>query len=205
MSIWKQTWFVICFRICIVLFFVGVIVFCLLLGMILYGSKDQIRGEPKVMIVLGCSVKPWGPSVLLQDRLNTALEYLEEHSEMHVVVSGGQGPDEPVSEASAMRDYLVERGVDSDRILLEDKSTSTRENLDFSLKLLENNGYDIDGDIIVVSNGFHLARVRMIWGWIYGDTDHLSTLAAPSSHLPSRLKMYVREPIGLVKSFIFDR
>ncbi len=205
MSIFKQRWFIISFRTCIALVILGVLLFLTLLGIILYGNHDDVDGEPKMMIILGCQVKPWGPSILLKDRLNKALDYLEEHPEMTVVVSGGQGPDEHISEAQAMYDYLVAHGFAQERILFEDRSTNTRQNLDYSLAILEENGFDISDEIIVVSNGFHLSRVRMIWGWIYGDTDNLSTLAAPSSHVPSRLKMYIREPIGLVKSFVFDR
>ena len=59
--------------------------------------------------------------------------------------------------------------------------------------------------MVVVSNGFHLTRVRMLWNRVCGGDYNLSTLAAPSSHLPSRLKMYLREPLALVKSFLFDR
>lgn len=205
MNFFSQKWFVLCFRVCIVLVMIGVLLFLTLLGIILYGSHDEVDGDPDIMIVLGCQVKPWGPSILLRDRLDKALEYLNEHPDVTVVVSGGQGPDEHISEAQAMYEYLVENGVNAERVLQEDRSTNTRQNLDYSLALLKENGFDTDDNIIVVSNGFHLARVRMIWGWIYGDTDNLSTLAAPSSHVPSRLKMYIREPIGLVKSFVFDR
>ena len=187
------------------LILVGVLCFCALLGAILHGDRDVVQGDPQVMIILGCSVKPWGPSILLQDRLNEALEYLEEHPDMTVVVSGGQGADEPMTEAQAMHDYLVEQGVAAEQILQEDQSHNTFQNLTYSLELLEEAGYDVTDDIVVVSNGFHLTRVRMLWARMHGDNDALSTLAAPSSHVPSRLKMYIREPIGLVKSFILDR
>ena len=69
------------------------------------------------MVILGCQVKPWGPSILLQDRLDEALGYLEDHPDMTVVVSGGQGPDEPSTEAQAMADYLIEHGISEDTIL----------------------------------------------------------------------------------------
>ena len=104
---------------------------------------------------------------------------------MVVVVSGAQGPDEPSTEARAMADYLIEKGVPEENILLEEQ------------------GCDLSGGVAVVSNGFHLARVRMLAG--RAGYEDVSTLAAPSSHLPSRLKMYIREPIALVKSFVFDR
>jgi len=188
----------------IALILVGVLVFGALLGAVLHGSYDHVEGEPKVMVVLGCQVKPWGPSILLQDRINKAAEYLQDHPDVIVVASGGQGQDEHISEAQAIYDGLVEQGIDESRILQEDQSYNTIQNLRNSMELLEENGYDIEDDMIVVSNGFHLTRVRMLWNRIHGNDDNLSTLAAPSSHVPSRYKMYVREPIALVKSFILD-
>ena len=72
----------------------AILAFGALFGAVMYGSYDHISGDPQIMIILGCQVKPWGPSILLQDRLNEALDYLEEHPDMVVVVSGGQGKDE---------------------------------------------------------------------------------------------------------------
>ena len=189
----------------IALILVGVLFFGALLGAVLHGSRDHVVGEPKIMVILGCQVKPWGPSVLLQDRINKAAEYLQAHPDVVVVASGGQGPDEPMTEARAIRDALVEKGIGSERILLEERSVSTVQNLRYSVELLEEAGYDIAQGAVVVSNGFHLTRVRMLWTRITGDDGNLSTLAAPSSHVPSRYKMYVREPIAIVKSFILDR
>ncbi len=183
----------------------GGLCFGALLGAVLYGSYDHISGEPEIMIILGCQVKPWGPSILLQDRLDEGLAYLTEHLDMTVVVSGGQGPDEHMSEARAMADYLIASGIAEERILLEDKSHNTIQNLTYTVALLEEKGYDTTQDVLVVSNGFHLTRVRMLWERVTGGDDNLSTLAAPSSHIPSRIKMYIREPLALVKSFVLDR
>ncbi len=178
--------------------------FVVLLGIVLTGAHDQIVGEPKVMVILGCKAESWGPSILLQDRLDKALDYLEDHPDLTVVVSGGQGDDEHQSEAQCMYDYLTDHGVDADQILLEDQSHNTWENIRFTQELLQEAGVDT-GEMLVVSNGFHLARVRMLWGRVWEGDYTLSTLAAPSSHLPSRLRMYIREPFALVKSFFFDR
>ncbi len=188
----------------IALILVGVLVFGALLGAVLHGSYNHVEGEPKIMVILGCQVKPWGPSILLQDRIDKAADYLQDHPDVIVVASGGQGPDEHMTEAQAIYDALVEQGIDESRILREDQSHNTVQNLHYSMELLEKNGYDIEDDMIVVSNGFHLTRVRMLWERVCGTDDNLSTLAAPSSHVPSRLKMYIREPIALVKSFILD-
>ena len=185
------------------LILIGMLAFFILLGIVLAGSHDQVSGQPSVMIVLGCQVRPDGPSILLQDRIDEAAAYLLDHPEVTVVASGGQGPDEPMSEARAIRDALVEQGVEAERILLEVASHNTVQNLRYSKALLEEAGIDTSGGVIVVSNGFHLARVRMLAERCgFGQ---VSTLAAPESHLPSRLMMYIREPLALVKSFLLDR
>ena len=193
------------FRVLLAVLIAGVLAFGGLLGAVLWGSYDHVQGDPQIMVILGCQVKPWGPSVLLQDRLDKALSYLEDHPDLTVVVSGGQGPDEHISEAQCMYDYLTAHGVDGEQILLEDQSHNTVQNLRYTVDLLTEAGYDTTADMVVVSNGFHLTRVRMLWNRVCGGDYNLSTLAAPSSHLPSRLKMYLREPLALVKSFLFDR
>lgn len=193
------------FRVLLAVLIAGVLAFGGLLGAVLWGSYDHVQGDPQIMVILGCQVKPWGPSVLLQDRLDKALTYLEDHPDLTVVVSGGQGPDEHISEAQCMYDYLTAHGVDGEQILLEDQSHNTVQNLRYTVDLLTKAGYDTTADMVVVSNGFHLTRVRMLWNRVCGGDYNLSTLAAPSSHLPSRLKMYLREPLALVKSFLFDR
>lgn len=178
--------------------------FAVLLGVVLSGAHDSITGEPKVMVILGCKVESWGPSILLQDRLDKALDYLEDHPDLTIVASGGQGPDEHQSEAQCMYDYLTAHGVDGGQILMEDQSHNTWENVCFTQELLQAEGVDTS-EMLVVSNGFHLARVRMLWDRAWEGEYTLSTLAAPSSHIPSRLKMYIREPLALVKSYLFDR
>ena len=86
---------------------IGTLFFAIMFGLVMVGAHDVIRGDPQVMIVLGCRVMPGGePSILLQDRLDTALDYLDDHPDMTVVVSGGQGSNEPTSEAARKADYL---------------------------------------------------------------------------------------------------
>ena len=142
---------------------------------------------------------------MLQDRLEEGLAYWQENSEMVIVVSGGQGPDEPTTEAQCMAEFYIEAGVPEDQIFLEGKSSNTNENIRYSLEILEENGYDGADDLMIVSNGFHITRARMLFERVTGSADNLSTLAGPMTHLPSKLKMYVREPMALVKSFVFDR
>lgn len=181
----------------------GVLCFGTLLGLVLAGSHDSVAGDPQVMIILGCKLEDWGPSWMLQDRLDKALEYLEDHPDMTVVVSGGQGENEPTSEAQGMADYLADHGFARENIILETQSHNTHQNLTYSARHLEERGADIKAGVVIVSNGFHLTRAKMLAG--RAGYENVSVLAAPSSHTPTRLKMYIREPLALVKSFVFDR
>lgn len=176
-------------------------------------SRDEMAGDPQVMVIFGCQVKPDGPSVLLRDRLDTALAYWEEHPEIRIVVTGGKGDDEHMSEAQAMYDYLTARGVDGESVWMEDQSRNTWQNINNTFALMEREGWDLTDDVLLVSSGFHLARIQMLWDRVrtgilrdeaYHD-QYVSTLAAPCSHVPSRVQMFFREPLALVKSFLFDR
>ena len=190
-------------RALIALVLAGAVAFSALLGAVLWGGRDQIQGDPQIMIVLGCKVEEWGPSVLLRDRLEEALDYWEEHPGLTIVVSGGQGPNEPTTEARAMADYLIDAGVPEEQLLLEDQSHNTDQNLRYTMALLEEEDLEPGEGVVIVSNGFHLARARLLAE--RAGFEQVSTLAAPSSHLPSLLYMYIREPMALVKSFLLDR
>lgn len=188
----------------LVLVAVGVVLYAALVVNMCLHARDREVGQPQVMVVLGCQVKPDGPSVLLRDRLDTALDYLEDHPDMTVVVSGGQGKDEPTTEAQAMADYLREHDFEGE-LLLEETSHNTWQNVSYTLDLLSEKGYDVTGDVMLVSNGFHLARAEMLWDRAGGSADGISALAAPMSHKPSAVYMFFREPIAMVKSFVLDR
>lgn len=192
------------FQAVLALCLLGAACFAVLLGLVLGGARDQVSGQPEVLVILGCQVRSDGPSILLRDRLDTALDYLEAHPETVVVASGAQGAGEPVTEARAMADYLAERGVDRSRILLEEESFNTFQNLFYTRALLEEQGYTpSETGIMIVSNGFHLTRAAMLANRLgFGE---VSTLAAPSSHFATTVKMLFREPLALVKSFVFDR
>ncbi len=166
-------------------------------------------GAPETMIIFGCQVKPEGPSVLLKDRLDTALSYWEQHPDVKIVVTGGKGDDEHQSEAQCMYDYLTAHGVDGGNIYREDQSRNTHQNVSYTQKLLYENAADIQpmGKVVLVSSDFHLARIQLLWERAFAGTPlaHASRLAAPVSHTPSRVQMFFREPLALVKSYLFDR
>lgn len=190
-------------KLLLILALAGVLTFGALLGIVLHGAYDHVEGDPQIMVILGCKVEPWGPSTLLQNRLDKALDYLEEHPDVKVVVSGGQGPDEPNTEAAVMAEYLMNHGISEQNIYLEDQSHSTQQNLQLTRQLLIQQELDTEDGVLIVSNGFHLTRARMLAE--RNGFGAVSTLSAPSSHIASRIKMYIREPLALVKSFLLDR
>ena len=181
------------------------VAFGVLEAVVLSGGRTQIQGQPEIMVIFGCQVKPDGPSALLRDRLDTALDYLAGHPDLTVVVTGGQGDDEHVSEAQCMYDYLTGHGVDGERIVLEDRSSNTWQNIRYTLELYQSGALEPSGKFLLVSSDFHLRRIKLLWERAWPGTYTLSTLAAPCSHLPSRVQMFFREPLALAKSFFFDR
>ena len=126
------------------------------------------------VIVLGAQVRGEQPSRALRRRLDCALAYAKENPETVLVLSGGKGPDEEISEAECMRRYLTQHGLEEERLLQEDRSESTEENLRFSDQL-----YDLKGASVgVLSNNFHVYRaLRLAEGMGY---QKAAGIAAPS-------------------------
>ena len=150
-------------------------------------------GEKPVdyLIVLGAQVKGTRVSKALSQRLSRAAEYLLEHEDTIVIVSGGQGQGEDISEASAMKTWLISRGIEAERILEEDKSVNTSQNIRFSKELMENP----EASVGIVSNDFHVFRAAHI-----AKAQGLDAIPIPA---PSSLGMYphymVREAFAVVK------
>ena len=114
--------------------------------------------EVDCIIVLGAQVKGKKITDSLKRRLDKAVLYLGKFPDTRVIVSGGQGKGEDITEADAMADYLIRSGIDAEMIIREDRSVSTRENLRFSGRYI-----DPEHDIIgIVTNGFHMYRACLI-------------------------------------------
>jgi uncharacterized SAM-binding protein YcdF (DUF218 family) len=111
-------------------------------------------------VVLGCKVKGTVPSLMLTRRLDAAYDYLEANPDVMCIVSGGQGEGEDIAEATAMKQYLIEKGIDPARILEEDASTNTAENLAFSKQILEE--HHLSAEITIITDGFHQYRAHRL-------------------------------------------
>ena len=185
-----------CFQICLVIALAG---FLVLQGLII--SEARTEGtEADCLIVLGAGLYGEVPSRSLVVRLDTALAFLNAGNDIPIIVSGGQGAGETITEAEAMFRYLSHRGVDESLIWKEDKSTSTWENLAFSLAVMEKNGLDADNTTIaIVTNEFHLYRAKHIAGSL-----GLSAIgvAAETPYLSLRVLYHCREAVALLKDFL---
>ncbi len=143
---------------------------CLCIGLLVVGVTECIIigasfGDPgkscAYLVVLGAKVRTDGPSVSLQNRIDAAYDYLTAHPEVIAVVSGGQGPDEPMSEAQCMFDELTAMGIAPERIWLEDRATSTWENMHFTLDLIEANTGTRPTTLGVISSEYHMFRASL--------------------------------------------
>lgn len=134
-------------------------------GYALAYSRIGRVGEADVVVVLGAGLIGERVTPLLASRLDRGIEVLDAcldaDRDAVIVVSGGQGVDEVVSEAAAMRAYLIEQNVDADRIVVEDRSTTTAENLAFTVELLRSDAVTWNRMVVVTSN-FHVLRAASL-------------------------------------------
>lgn len=122
-------------------------------------GKGKTHGQ-KVIIVLGCKVNGDIPSRSLEKRVDAAYHFLLENPDSVAILSGGQGANENLSEALCMKNMLVGRGVSEKRLICEDKSTSTDENIHFSRRIIREMG--LDRDVAVATSEYHQVRAKMI-------------------------------------------
>ena len=135
--------------------FVAAVITGVLVGISATGDSKK---ELEYVVVLGAKVNGKVPSRTLGERIDAAAVYLRENPNTIAVVSGGQGSDEGISEAQCIYNGLVQRGVEAERIWLEDQATSTRENVEFSLKLIAEKTGSRPTEIGLISSEFHLYR-----------------------------------------------
>ena len=147
------------FRIITVLFSAAMIFVTVELGAMLYGAC-RTPDKNATLVVLGCQVNGTNPSQMLRIRLETAYNYLVANPDTKCVVSGGQGSNEGISEAQCMYNWLTEKGISADRIYMEDKSTNTDENIEFSKKIIEEE--NLNENLAIVTDGFHELRASII-------------------------------------------
>ncbi len=164
-------------------------------------NKKIYEGEIDYVIILGAGLRGKELSNSLKYRLDKFLE-LDISSDIPVVLSGGQGPNELVTEASAMAKYLIENGVESKRLILEEESTSTYENFKFSLEKIkdEKGPYNRDSNFAIITNDFHIFRSK----YILGKMGYNNIGIGAKTPGIVKLDYFFREFFALANTILFD-
>lgn len=164
----------------------------------LYGIHDTADYTEDVLIVLGAGIHGEIPTAPLAARLDTAAEYLTKNKSAYAIVTGGQGPQESITEAEAMEKYLIAKGIDGNRILKEDKATSTSENFRYSKKILDERFKN--AKIAVLTNDFHIYRAKRL-----GEIEGVSAAAIHAkTPFEGRISAYIRELLAIAKMWVID-
>ena len=169
-------------------------------------SQGNCKIEPDFLLILGCRVRGDHPEPTLQTRINAAADYLNKHENVTAICCGGiVHDDQTKSEAQAISDGLIERGIKKERIILEDKSRTTAENFSNSKKIIDAMNLENEPKIAFLSSEYHLLRASLI-GRIVGIKT--KTVPAPSPK-DRRMKNYFREfsvfPSTCIESLRFAR
>lgn len=175
-----------------ILFFFATAFFILLHFQMVQSAKLTPTKKVNYVIILGARLHGDAPSLSLLYRLEKAVIYLKQFPDTKVVVSGGQGPDEWITEAEAMAKYLIDHGIDKTRIIKEEKSTTTYENLKFSKMLIPSK------EVVIITNDFHIYRTRFLAKQVGLDAQ---TAAALTPKIV-RPKLWMREYLAVIKSYI---
>ncbi|MGG5461003.1 YdcF family protein [Clostridium sp. B9] len=161
--------------------------------MMTFKNIDELK-DVKYEIILGAGLYGDKPSPILQERLDAGLAYLELHPNTKVIVSGGQGSNELISEAEAMKKFLVSKGINPDRIIEENESKSTFQNLEFSQEKLEEQGVKND-EVLIVTSDFHLYRAMEIADYLGIKNEGLPS----KTPIVLRVQYMVREFPAMIK------
>lgn len=161
-----------------------------------YGSYDASQ-PTDYAVILGAQIHDNSPSRTLRERLDTGYAYMQENPDTVIIVSGGFGTGEHLSEAQVMYNYLESLGADMTRVYMEDQATDTRENLIYSSRMAEEMGLDAK-NVTIITSEFHLCRAEYI----------ASTLEISAGGVGSRTKTpfllvnyYIREAFSFVKAY----
>ena len=196
----KKTPFRLLTNVFCVLFLMGAIYSAVGLGLVIHGMTNTPPDGTKIAVVLGCQVNPdCSPSKTLRMRLDRTAEFLNENPDAVCIVTGGQGPDEPISEAQCMKKYLTEIGIPEERIITEDKSTSTKENLVFSAQIINERFTDGTTEIAIATSDYHCYRAGIAAGKA-GLKAYSLPAGSPREMLPTYV---VREIFGIIGEAFF--
>lgn len=165
-----------------------------------YDGELSVNEDEEILLVCGCKTDGYTPTPKLQSRLDAAYKILSENPDLVCILSGGMGEDEGgVSEADSMKKYLVDRGIDGERLITEDKSRNTVENIKNSLLVMKENGLE-GKKTVLLSSDFHAVRVGII-----ADRFGMNGRAIGAPSPDNLFSSLVREFMSYIKYFVFNQ
>ena len=179
----------------------GLAYFCFVESFIIKNARTDPDDGRDYLIVLGAAVYGDQPSLTLVRRMEGAMDYLERYPDSVAIVSGGMGAGETVTEGEAMYKWMLAQGVDPARLIIEDKATSTEENLENSFAIIRARGDDPQGKVAIVSSAYHLYRAKL-FAQKLGVTD-AAGVAAPWGYFFVMLNYFIREAFGVTHFWVF--
>lgn len=167
---------------------------------------SKLTPDPQAdsVIILGAHIEghPLRPSLMLQYRLDKAIEYWEQNPNITMITTGGRTVGYPQSEAEVMQQYLVRKGIPESQILLEEDSTRTAHQF-INAKVISDNAGKPMENTVIITNDFHLPRAMIL-----AKRSGLEKVSGFASETPrdngSKITAYIREPLALLNSFLFD-
>lgn len=178
---------------------VCVVYFCVVEAFILSDARTETHETADVLIVLGAGVNGTRPSLSLRDRLEGTYDYLTAHPDTIAILSGGQGEGEHITEAQCMYSWLTEKGIDPDRIIMEEQATNTLENLRLSMDIIDT--LPMDEPVIgLVSSEYHLHRAKRLAEYVGID---VIGVAARTSFPTVAVNYFIREAFAMTEQYVF--
>ena len=168
---------------------------------IVVNVSSDVQQKTDFLIILGSGIRWEQVSPTLKERLDEGIRYLKDYPDVPVIVSGGRGFGESLTEAEAMKRYLINGGIDDNRILKEEQSTSTMENFLFTKALLLNKTKKKKLSLMIITNDFHMLRSKML-AQRNGFEAYGISCRTPYQVL---LTTYTREYFALIKSYFLDK
>lgn len=178
----------------------GLVYFIIVEVPIIRASSCDEDAQYDYLIVLGAAVHGDTPSLSLIERMSAARDYMADNPEAVAIVSGGQGSDENLSEAQAMFDWLTANGISAERIILEDKATSTLENLRYSFDIIRARGDDPASGVAVVTSEYHIYRAQLIARSLGVE---VGAVAGHTTYAPIMINYFIRETFGVTYQWVF--
>ena len=188
-------------RLIYVFLILGILAASITEGFIVSAAHPDSQPACDYIIVLGAGVNGSKPSLSLQERIQAAYAYLTAHPNTIAVLSGGQGSGEDITEAACMYGELTAMGIDGSRLLLEEKSSSTMENLTFTMELLQAQSGSRPARVGIVSSEYHLFRAGLFAKALGVES---VGIPAKTTWVSLRLNYYLREVAAVWKYLVFD-